>query len=227
DNMPARFADGVINENAEHNVPRDIQGRFGSRSNGTGPMTNSDIAITGFSGRLPESSNIEEFKKNLFEGVDMVTDDPRRWESGLYGLPTRMGKIKDEDLENFDQQFFTVHQKQAECMDPQMRLLLECTYEAIIDAGINPCEIRGSRTGVYVGVSNSEAEQYWTSDPDLVNGYGLTGCAKAMFPNRVSYMFDFKGPSYSVDTACSSSLYALEQALILQTWREAKCDNAV
>ncbi|TMW54903.1 hypothetical protein DOY81_000136, partial [Sarcophaga bullata] len=129
DNMPARFADG---------------GRFGSRSNGTGPMTNSDIAITGFSGRLPESSNIEEFKKNLFEGVDMVTDDPRRWESGLYGLPTRMGKIKDEDLENFDQQFFTVHQKQAECMDPQMRLLLECTYEAIIDAGINPCEIRGS-----------------------------------------------------------------------------------
>lgn len=220
-NMPARFADGVINENAD--VPQERHGRFGPRT--AGPMTNSDIAITGFSGRLPESSNIEEFKKNLFEGVDMVNDDPRRWEKGLYGLPDRLGKIKDEDLEHFDQQFFSVHQKQAECMDPQMRMLLECTYEAIIDSGVNPSEIRGSRTGVYVGVSASETEQYWTADQDRVNGYGLTGCARAMFANRVSFTFDFKGPSYSVDTACSSSLYALEQAF--SDMQDGKCDSAV
>lgn len=96
-----------------------------------------DIAITGVSGRLPESSNIEEFADNLFKGVDMVNDDPRRWPKGLYDLPSRIGKIKDADLENFDQQFFSVHQKQAECMDPQMRMLLESTHEAIIDAGKN------------------------------------------------------------------------------------------
>jgi fatty acid synthase, animal type len=108
-----------------------------------------DICITGFSGRLPESSSIEEFKKNLFDGVDMVNDDPRRWPAGLHGLPKRTGKIKTEDLQNLDAQFFKLHQKQAECMDPQLRMLLECTYEAIIDAGINPQEIRGTRTGVY------------------------------------------------------------------------------
>lgn len=72
-----------------------------------------------------------------------------------------IGKIKDEDLEQFDCQFFSVHQKQAECMDPQMRMLLESTYEAIVDAGFNPQELRGTRTGVYIGVSNSEVEQYW------------------------------------------------------------------
>ncbi|XP_037959865.1 fatty acid synthase [Teleopsis dalmanni] len=217
--MPARFAEEVITDN-DRGVPMDLGGHFNHR-----PLLNDDIAITGFSGRLPESSNIEEFKKNLFENVDMVTDDPRRWESGLFGLPERLGKIKDEDLEQFDQQFFSVHQKQAECMDPQLRMLLETTHEAIIDAGLNPVDLRGSRTGVYVGVSTSETEQYWTIDPDRVNGYGLTGCARAMFANRISYAFDFKGPSYSVDTACSSSLYALEHAF--SDIREGKCDSAI
>lgn len=127
--MPARFSD-VVTDN-RRNVPMDLEGRYDA--------VQDDIVITGFSGRLPESSNIEEFKKNLFDGVDMVNDDPRRWPKGLYDLPTRIGKIKDIDLEQFDQQFFSVHQKQAECMDPQMRMLLETTYEAIIDAGKSIC----------------------------------------------------------------------------------------
>lgn len=155
----------------------------------------------------------------------MVNDEPRRWPAGLHDLPTRIGKIKDEDLENLDAQFFGIHQKQAECMDPQLRMLLECTHEAIIDAGINPQEIRGSRTGVYIGVSNSETEQYWCGDPDLVNGYGLTGCARAMFANRLSFTFDLKGPSYAVDTACSSSLFAMAQAF--EDMRLGRCDAAI
>uniref|UniRef100_A0A336MQ27 Fatty acid synthase n=1 Tax=Culicoides sonorensis TaxID=179676 RepID=A0A336MQ27_CULSO len=104
-------------------------------------------------------------------------------------------------------------------------MLLECTHEAIIDAGINPQEIRGSRTGVYIGVSNSETEQYWCGDPDLVNGYGLTGCARAMFANRLSFTFDLKGPSYAVDTACSSSLFAMAQAF--EDMRLGRCDAAI
>lgn len=155
----------------------------------------------------------------------MVNDEPRRWPTGLHDLPTRIGKIKDEDLQHLDAQFFGIHQKQAECMDPQLRMLLECTHEAIIDAGINPQEIRGSRTGVYIGVSNSETEQYWCGDPDLVNGYGLTGCARAMFANRISFTFDFKGPSYAVDTACSSSLFAMAQAF--EDMRLGRCDAAI
>nr|NP_001137778.2 fatty acid synthase 1, isoform C [Drosophila melanogaster]ACL82985.2 fatty acid synthase 1, isoform C [Drosophila melanogaster] len=223
-NMPARFAEEVITaEPAQRAAPQlDLGGgHYVPRQQ----HLNDEIAITGFSGRLPESSTIEEFKQNLFDGVDMVNDDPRRWERGLYGLPDRIGKLKDSDLENFDQQFFGVHQKQAECMDPLLRMLLELTHEAIIDAGLNPSDLRGSRTGVYIGVSNSETEQHWCSDADRVNGYGLTGCARAMFANRISFTFDFKGPSYSIDTACSSSLYALEQAF--SDMREGKVDNAL
>lgn len=126
-NMPAQFED--VTTDTRRNVPRDLGGHYTQR------QTHDDIVISGFSGRLPESSNIDEFKKNLYDGVDMVNDDPRRWPKGLYDLPTRIGKIKDEDLQNFDPSFFGVHPKQAECMDPQLRILLEIVHEAIVDAG--------------------------------------------------------------------------------------------
>ncbi|XP_058059390.1 fatty acid synthase [Anopheles bellator] len=222
--MPARFEE-VTATDTRRGVPRDLAGNHYDQDGGRPPIMGNDICITGFSGRLPESSNIDEFKRNLFEGVDMVNDDDRRWPAGLYDLPTRIGKIKDEDLQHLDSEFFKIHQKQAECMDPQLRMLLECTHEAIIDAGINPQEIRGSRTGVYIGCSNSETEQHWCADPDLVNGYGLTGCARAMFANRLSFTFDFKGPSYAVDTACSSSLFALSQAFA--DMKAGHCDAAI
>lgn len=93
-----------------------------------------DIVISGISCRLPESENMEEFGQNLFNGVDMVTDDGRRWTPGLFGLPTRCGKLKE--LDKFDATFFGVHAKQANFMDPQLRILLELTYEAIVDAGM-------------------------------------------------------------------------------------------
>ncbi|XP_062142807.1 fatty acid synthase [Drosophila sulfurigaster albostrigata] len=185
-----------------------------------------DIVISGLSGKFPESSNIEEFKQNLLNGIDMVTGDPRRWEAGIYGLPERMAKMRDEDLEKFDDTFFSVHQKQAELMDPCMRMLLELTHEAIIDAGINPSELRGSRTGVYIGLSFVETEhEIPNMEPSSINGYCLTGCARAMFANRISYTFDFKGPSFIVDTACSSSLVALSHAYT--DMRAGRCDYAL
>lgn len=182
-----------------------------------------DVVVTGFSGRFPESQNVEEFKKNLFEGLDMVTDDDRRWTPGIFGLPERSGKIKD--LKSFDATFFGVHGKQAHVMDPQLRMLLETTYEAIVDAGMNPNDLRGSRTGVFVGVSSSESDDYFSKTPDQINGYSLTGCCRAMFPNRISFVFDFSGPSYAIDTACSSSLFAFHQAAT--AIRNGECDSAI
>lgn len=120
------------------------------------------------SGRFPESLDVEELKKNLFEGVDMVTNDGERWPAGIYGLPKRTGRVKD--LRSFDATFFGVHAKQANVMDPQLRMLLEVTYEAIVDAGFNPNDVRGSKTGVFIGVSTSESDEFWTRDPDQVNG---------------------------------------------------------
>uniref|UniRef100_T1H8C9 Fatty acid synthase n=1 Tax=Rhodnius prolixus TaxID=13249 RepID=T1H8C9_RHOPR len=192
-------------------------------SPGFSPTFREDIVISGISGRFPESANMEEFKKNLMEGIDMVTDDERRWPAGLNGLPARTGKIKD--LSKFDASFFGVHAKQAEVMDPQLRMLLEATYEALIDAGLNPNEMRGSRTGVFIGASASESGEYWTLESERVNGYGLTGCARAMFPNRISFTFDFKGPSFAIDTACSSSMLAFHQAVTAM--RNGECDAAI
>ncbi|XP_029173773.1 fatty acid synthase-like isoform X1 [Nylanderia fulva] len=180
----------------------------------------SDIVITGISGRLPESSNIEEFKENLMKGLDMVTEDERRWTPGILGIPSRFAKLKD--LSNFDASFFKIRPKQAHSMDPQLRIMLEASYEALIDAGVNPSTLKGSRTGVFIGVSTSDASNFWKKDP---NGYGYLGSSRGMLANRISYVFDLIGPSYSLDTACSSALTVMHQAVLAMNMGE--CDAAI
>ncbi|XP_028643680.1 fatty acid synthase [Grammomys surdaster] len=182
-----------------------------------------EVVIAGMSGKLPESENLQEFWANLIGGVDMVTDDDRRWKAGLYGLPKRSGKLKD--LTKFDASFFGVHPKQAHTMDPQLRLLLEVSYEAIVDGGINPATLRGTNTGVWVGVSGSEASEALSRDPETLLGYSMVGCQRAMMANRLSFFFDFKGPSIALDTACSSSLLALQNAY--QAIRSGECPAAL
>ncbi|WAQ95725.1 FAS-like protein [Mya arenaria] len=164
------------------------------------------VVISGVSCRLPQSDNMHEFRDNLMNGVDMVTEDSTRWQPGMYGLPKRSGKLKD--LSKFDAAFFGVHPKQAHNMDPQLRLLLEVTYEAIVDAGVNPEIVRGSKTGVFIGASASESHEAWSMEPESTVGYGMTGCTR-----------------YAVDTACSSSLLALDHAL--HSIRSGLCDAAV
>lgn len=100
--------------------------------------------------------------------MDMVTSDDRRWSADIYQIPHRSAKIKD--LSSFDASFFGVHPKQAHVMDPQLRILLEVTYEAIVDAGVNPSTVRGSRTGVFIGVSSSETDEFWMKNMDAING---------------------------------------------------------
>uniref|UniRef100_A0A1I7ZWW4 Fatty acid synthase n=1 Tax=Steinernema glaseri TaxID=37863 RepID=A0A1I7ZWW4_9BILA len=160
---------------------------------------------------------------DFVESQDLITEDDSRWPPGLYDLPKRHGKLPD--LKKFDAQFFGVTPKQANFMDPQVRLLLEVTWEAMIDAGINPQSLRGSRTGVFVGCSASETGSALTQDPDTVTGYTLTGCVRSMFSNRISFAFDLQGPSFSVDTACSSSLCAMQ--LAIDAIRQGQCDAAV
>ncbi|NXX35212.1 FAS synthase, partial [Nicator chloris] len=182
-----------------------------------------DVVIAGIAGRLPESENLQEFWENLLNGVDMVTEDDRRWKPGIYGLPKRNGKLKD--ISKFDASFFGVHPKQANTMDPQLRLLLEVSYEAILDGGINPGTLRGTDTGVWVGASGSEAAEALSQDPEELLGYSMTGCQRAMLANRISYFFDLKGPSLTVDTACSSSLIGLENAY--KAIRHGRCSAAL
>lgn len=182
-----------------------------------------DIVITGVSGKFPESESVEEFAQNLYNGVDMVTEEERRWPNGIFGLPKRNGTLKD--ISRFDAQFFGINPKQVENMDPQLRMLLEVTYEAIFDSGINPTELKGTRTGVFIGSSSSEALHAYSTNPEELSGYSMTGCASSMLANRLSFFFDFKGPSYTVDTACSSSLVALDAAI--NAIKTGQCDYAI
>ncbi|KAJ1364192.1 hypothetical protein KIN20_024223 [Parelaphostrongylus tenuis] len=182
-----------------------------------------EIVISGVSGRFPRCENVNEFGDLLLQGEDLVTEDDLRWPPGLYDLPKRHGKLKD--LKKFDAQFFSVTPKQANFMDPQVRILLEVAWEAMVDAGINPVDLRGSRTGVFVGCSASETSGALTQDPETVTGYTLTGCVRSMFSNRLSYTFDLQGPSFSVDTACSSSLLSLQ--LAIDAIRQKQCDAAI
>uniref|UniRef100_A0A914ZHK0 Fatty acid synthase n=1 Tax=Parascaris univalens TaxID=6257 RepID=A0A914ZHK0_PARUN len=203
----------------------DSQSNGSMHSTGDAPFwrDQEDIVISGISGRFPRSENVQEFGDLLMAGEDLITEDDLRWPPGIFDLPRRHGKLKD--LKKFDAQYFGVTPKQANFLDPQVRKLLEVTLEAIVDAGLNPVELRGSRTGVFVGCSASETGGALTQDPETVTGYTLTGCVRSMFSNRLSFTFDLRGPSFSVDTACSSSLCALQ--LAVDAIRQEQCDAAV
>ncbi|XP_054925826.1 fatty acid synthase-like [Dermacentor andersoni] len=186
-------------------------------------MTKEDIIITGISGRYPQADSFSEFKEKLFGGVDLITDDEARWPRGFLGLPERMGTIKD--LSRFDASFFGVPPKQVQVMDPQLRLLIECSYEAIVDAGYDPATLRGRKIGVFVGCGLSETWSVFGSDSATIDGYIVTGAALHMFSNRVSYCLDFCGPSLTIDTSSSSTMAALN--LALQSLRCGECEAAI
>ncbi|XP_075559826.1 fatty acid synthase-like [Dermacentor variabilis] len=186
-------------------------------------MTKEDIIVTGISGRYPQADSFSEFKQKLFGGVDLITDDEARWPRGFLGVPERMGTIKD--LSRFDASFFGVPPKQVQLMDPQLRLLLETSYEAIVDAGYDPATLRGRKIGVFVGCGLSETLTAFGGDSATIDGYIVTGAALHMFSNRVSYCLDFCGPSFTIDSASSSTMTALSAAL--QSLRCGECEAAI
>ncbi|CAK9800538.1 Fatty acid synthase [Anthophora quadrimaculata] len=169
-----------------------------------------EVVITGLSGRFPKSDNVIELKDNLMNKVDLITENYSRWRLDHAEIPKDGGKLNG--LSKFDAIFFGVHYKQAHTLDPMCRMLLEHSYEAILDAGINPRQLRGTNTAVVIGSCISESEKTWFYEKLQANGFGITGCSRAMLANRISYFLGLHGPSYAIDTACSSSLVALDQA---------------
>jgi fatty acid synthase len=172
--------------------------------------------VTGIAGRFPSSPTLKCWWSNLCEGVDLVSDcssGGRYPYSDYCGLPDSLALIAD--ITKFDNRFFGVSAPQANCLDPQVRMLLECVFEAVADAGYTMQDLAGSNTGVYVGGCFSDLHKALLADigsKDKIVGYENTGCCFAMFANRISFHFDFRGPSLAVDTACSSSMVALDLA---------------
>ncbi|XP_063218658.1 fatty acid synthase-like [Bacillus rossius redtenbacheri] len=203
----------------EDSIPANIRAGMKLAS----PPAGEEVVMSGIAGYFPDSDSVRHFRDNLLGKVDMVTDDTRRWKLEHPEIPHRHGKINN--VMKFDASFFGIHLKQAETMDPMCRLILERCYEAVVDAGINPYSLRGSRVGVFVGACFSETEKTWFYEKLQINGYALTGCSRVMLANRISYWLGVNGPSYAVDSACSSSLYALEHAY--KSIRNGHCDAAI
>ncbi|XP_050427979.1 fatty acid synthase-like [Adelges cooleyi] len=182
-----------------------------------------EVVISGIAGRFPECDSTEEFKEKLFNNADLLTVDNRRWPPGMYGVPARTGKLNE--VNRFDAEFFGVHSKLANSMDVQLRILLEVTHEAIMDAGVNPQDIRGTKTGVYVGMMTTESADYFERTPEKMTGYETIGAIRSMLANRLSFQFNFNGPSVAVDTACSSALFCLHEAIT--AIKTGQCEGAI
>ncbi|XP_014488990.1 PREDICTED: fatty acid synthase-like, partial [Dinoponera quadriceps] len=140
-----------------------------------------------------------------------------------YDMPTRSGLINHE--QKFDAQFFNITSSEAHATDPMCRMLLEHTYEAIIDAGVNPKELRGTKTGVFIGSCYSTTRNIITYYRPQTAGYPIVGCSKYWLANSISNWLGLDGPSYTLDTACSSSHYAMAEAY--RMIRSGECDAAI
>lgn len=129
------------------------------------------------------------------------------------------------NVAQFDAGFFSIQASEAEAMDPQHRMLLEVVYDGLCAAGQPMEKLRGSDTAVYVGVMCDDYNTMLERDWETMPRYTATGLARSLAANRVSYFFDWHGPSLTIDTACSSSLVALDQAV--QVLRSGKSAVAV
>lgn len=200
----------------------------------SGPAERVDIAVVGLSTRLPGDMNSpEETWQALLEGRDAITDLPEgRWSEFLEeprlaqrvaAARTRGGYLKD--IKGFDSEFFAVAKTEADNIDPQQRLALELTWEALEHARIPASSLRGESVGVFVGSSTNDYSFLAVSDPSVAHPYAITGTASSIIANRVSYFYDFRGPSVTIDTACSSSLVAMHQGV--QALRNGEADVVV
>ncbi|XP_055593804.1 fatty acid synthase-like [Uranotaenia lowii] len=181
------------------------------------------VVISGISGRFPQADDVGDFARKLYEKRDLIDDLEVRWKHTIQGMPRRNGRMNN--VEFFDAEFFGISHLLRDVMDPQLRMLLEHSYEAILDAGVNPQELRGSRTGVFSGHCFTETENHMYETIQPMEGTGLLGCAKSQNANRISYSLDLRGPSTVVDTACSSSLTALDVAF--RSMLNGECDAAL
>ncbi|MFF3292045.1 type I polyketide synthase, partial [Streptomyces sp. NPDC003023] len=192
------------------------------------------IAVVSMACRLPGGIDTPEgFWQLLAEGRDAVGESPSHWNGLDYydPDPQAVGKSYAREggfltgVEDFDAAFFGISPREAQSMDPQQRLVLEASWEALERAGIRPDTLGGSRTGVYLGTMSTDYGNHQGHDLDALDGYVKTGNASSVVSGRVSYALGLQGPAVTIDTACSSSLVALH--LAATALRQGECDLAL
>ncbi|KAM4705182.1 mycocerosic acid synthase-like [Rhinophrynus dorsalis] len=192
------------------------------------------IAIVGIGCNFPGGEGLDNFWKVLVEGRNCTVEIPaERFNTKYWCDPdyNKAGKICTsraaliEGFNEFDNKLFGISNAETEKMDPQQKLLLECTYRALEDAGLPLEHISGSKTGVFIGLMNRDAESLFSNSADSINHFTGAGTASSIAANRISYCFNLTGPSLTIDTACSSSLVALHYAC--QAIKQGDCEMAV
>ena len=175
-----------------------------------------DVAIIGMACRFPGAPDLASFWDLLASGRDAITDGRTGagpWE-GVAGDPAgddplyRTGGFLD-DIDKFDNGFFRISPIEARMMDPQQRMLLETTWQALEDAGVDPDTLIGSLTGVYVGIGGSQYREIIAAKGQEELYFGTTG---SMAAGRLAFVLGLEGPAMPVDMACASSLAAVHQA---------------
>jgi len=205
-----------------------------SYNGGSKKEPGTEIAIIGVACRFPKALNPEAFWDLMLNGEDAIREVPaERWDAGsLYdpepGTPDKMntkwGGFID-DIDQFDPQFFGISKREAMSMDPQQRLLLEVSREVLENSGIATDKLAGSKTSVFIGISNNDYSRLILNQSAHINAYQGIGNALSIASNRISYQYDLKGPSIVIDTACSSSLVSVHMAC--QSLRQGESDLAI
>jgi acyl transferase domain-containing protein len=195
------------------------------------------IAVIGLGCRFPGGANDpESYWRLLRDGIDAVREVPReRWNLDDYydPDPDKPGKMYSrhggfiQDVDKFDAAFFRISPREAASMDPQQRLALEVTWEALENAGQSCDELKGTRTGVFIGITTNDYAQLMRANAEVnrLDGYFFTGNPLNTTAGRISYTLGLEGPSMAIDTACSSSLVSVHQAC--QSLRSGESDMAL
>ncbi|ENH63773.1 Lovastatin nonaketide synthase [Fusarium oxysporum f. sp. cubense race 1] len=197
---------------------------------------NEPIAVIGSACRFPgDSSSPSKLWDLLKSPRDLLTKVPsNRYNADAFyhadskhhgTTNVRHSYFLNEDPARFDNNFFNIQPGEAEAIDPQQRLLMEVVYQGLCASGQTIEGLRGSPTAVYVGVMCDDWSGIITRDLEVFPQYGATGMARSIMSNRISYFFDWHGPSMTIDTACSSSLVAVHQAI--QTLRSGESEVAI
>jgi acyl transferase domain-containing protein/acyl carrier protein len=185
----------------------------------TAPAAEDEIVIIGVHGRYPMADTPDEFWENLKQGRDCITEVPAdRWDYREYFDPVKgkVGKTYSKwggfirDADQFDPLFFNISPREAEFTDPQERVFLETVWQTIEDAGYTRERLSRYQVGVFVGAMYAHYQLYLSGDPDTQGV--VPNSSFASIANRVSYFYNFNGPSIALDTMCSSSLTAIHLA---------------
>ena len=180
------------------------------------------IAVVGMACRLPGGiDSPQKLWEALLNGEDFVTEIPKdRWdgdenydpESGVAGRSISKWGAFIDDVTGFDPDFFGINEREAIAMDPQHRLLMETSWEAVEHSGMTPASMAGTATGVFLGMSHDDYAMLTDQAGVFDQAYAFTGNPFSMASGRISHALGLHGPSFTLDTACSSSMVAVPQA---------------